>query len=378
MNYELLDENMQELYEDAPCGYMSTLLDGTIVRVNQTFLNWTGYTREETLSGKRLQELLTVPGRMFYETQYAPLLHMQGFIKEVALDLLCKGRDPLPVLVNSTQQKQPPGKPALIRSTFFDATDRRKYEHDLLLARRGLEDEVRIRTADLQREVIERKSAEDDLRELSAKLLLIRDDERRRLARELHDSVGQMLVALSMSNALAQRESAKLSPPAAAAVSENARWISEITAEIRTISHLLHPPLLDEAGLVSALTWYVDGLAARASMKLSLELSPDFPRLPQELELAVFRIVQECLTNVHRHSGSKTAAVRVSQLADVVQVEVQDHGIGMPSHRSSGVGLRGMRERVKQFGGSLEIQANGTGTVVIARMPNSQLPREKT
>jgi signal transduction histidine kinase len=208
--------------------------------------------------------------------------------------------------------------------------------------------------------------------------LLVRDEERRRLARELHDSVGQILVALSMNNAWAQRESAQLSPAAAAAVSENARLISEITAEIRTMSHLLHPPLLDETGLVSALTWYVDGLAARASMKLSLELSPDFPRFPQELELAVFRIVQECLTNVHRHSGSKTAAVRVSQIADVVQVEVQDHGKGIPSHRSSGVGLRGMRERVKQLGGSLEVQANGTGTTVTARMPNQQPHGAKT
>ncbi len=370
MDHELLDEDMQELYEDAPCGYMSTFPDGTIVRVNQTFLNWTGYSRQDILS-KKLHDLLTVPGKMFYETQYAPLLHMQGFIKEVALDLVCSRGNPLPVLVNSTQQKEMPGKRALIRSTFFDATDRRKYEHDLLLARRSLEDEVQKRTADLQREVVERKTAEDDLRELTSRLLRIRDDERRRLARELHDSVGQMLAALNMNISLVHAEASKLSLAASTAVSENARWVSEITSEIRTISHLLHPPLLDEAGLISALTWYVDGLAARANMKISLELPARLPRLPDELELAIFRIVQECLTNVHRHSGSKTASVRVKHSADSVQVEVQDHGKGVPSQRSPGVGLRGMRERVKQFGGQFDVKTSSLGTTVIARLPIS-------
>jgi PAS domain S-box-containing protein len=369
MKNEMLDDDMQELYEDAPCGYMSTLLDGTIVRVNQTFLNWTGYTREEILSSKRLPDLLTVPGQMFYETQYAPLLHMQGFIKEVALDLVCKNRNPLPVLVNSNRQVDQTGRSQLIRSTFFDATDRRRYEQDLLRTRRSLEDEISKRTADLTREVSERKSAEDDLRELTSRLLQIRDDERRRLARELHDSVGQMLAALGMNISLVQSESSKLSPAAAAAVADNARWVSEITAEIRTISHLLHPPLLDEAGLVSALTWYIDGLASRAAMKISLELSPDLPRLPQELELAVFRIVQECLTNVHRHSGSKTATVRVLMSKDAVRVDVQDYGCGISPSKSSGVGLRGMRERVKQFAGHLETTSGSAGTTVTARLP---------
>jgi signal transduction histidine kinase len=373
-----IDENAQEMYETAPCGYLSTLRDGTIVKVNRTLLNWTGYEQEDLVSTKRLQDLLTVPGKIFYETQFAPLLDMQGFIKEVALDLVCKGREPLSVLVNSSKQDAKGSSPTLIHSAFFDATDRIRYEVDLLLARRELEAEVKKRTAALESEVLERKRAEDDLRELTSQLLSLRDEERRRLARELHDSVGQMLAAMNMNQALIQAESTTLTPHAITAVSENARWISEISSEIRTISHLLHPPLLDEVGLTSALTWYVDGLAERAGMKINLEISTEICRLPAEQELAIFRVVQECLTNVHRHSGSKTAAVRVLDSAESIRVEVEDQGRGICAEKldqlrsaSSGVGLRGMRERARQFGGKFDISSNLHGTLVVTTFPKS-------
>jgi len=376
METPLIYENAQEMYETAPCGYISTLADGTIVRVNQTLLNWTGYAREDLVSSKRLQDLLTVPGKIFYETQFAPLLQMQGRVKEVALDLVCPDRAPLPVLVNSSHQARPDGGPSLIHSAFFDATDRTRYERDLLLARRELETEAKNRTAELEREVQERKRAEDDLRELTTQLLRLRDDERRRLARELHDSVGQMLAAVRMNAALIEAESNTLSPQASAAVSENARWIEEISSEIRTISHLLHPPLLDEVGLKSALTWYVEGLAERANMKINLNMSSEIGRLPEEQEVAIFRIVQECLTNVHRHSGSATASIRIAISEETIQVEVMDQGKGIKRERLTelrtsvaGVGLRGMRERAKQFGGSLEISSGPHGTSVTARFP---------
>jgi PAS domain S-box-containing protein len=354
METPLIYENAQEMYETAPCGYISTLADGTIVRVNQTLLDWTGYTREDLVSSKRLQDLLTVPGKIFYETQFVVLLQMQGHVKEVALDLVCPNRAPLPVLVNSARQVRSDGGPVLIHSAFFDATDRTRYERDLLMARRELETEVKNRTAELETEVRERKRAEDDLRELMTKLLKLRDDERRRLARELHDSVGQMLVALRMNSALIEAESNSLSPGATAAVSENARWIEEISSEIRTISHLLHPPLLDEVGLKSALTWYVEGLAERAGMKINLDISSDIGRLREEQEVAIFRVVQECLTNVHRHSGSVTASVRIAISEETIHVEVMDQGKGIKPERlrelqttGAGVGLRGMRERAR-------------------------------
>jgi PAS domain S-box-containing protein len=376
METPLIYENAQEMYETAPCGYISTLADGMIVRVNQTLLDWTGYAREDLVSSKRLQDLLTVPGKIFYETHFAPLLQMQGRVKEIALDLVCPDRGPLPVLVNSSMQVRPNGAPSIIHNAFFDATDRTRYERDLLLARRELETEVKNRTVQLEGEVQERKRAEDDLRELTTKLLRLRDDERRRLARELHDSVGQMLAALRMNSALIEVESNFLSPRATAAVSENARWIEEISSEIRTISHLLHPPLLDEVGLKSALTWYVDGLAQRAGMKINLDISSDFGRLPEEQEVAIFRVVQECLTNVHRHSGSATASVRIAIFEETIQVEVMDQGKGISSERltelhtaGAGVGLRGMRARARQFGGSLEISSSSHGTLVTTRFP---------
>jgi two-component system, NarL family, sensor kinase len=287
-------------------------------------------------------------------------------------------RAPLPVLVNSSVQARPDGRPALIHNAFFDATDRTRYERDLLLARRELETEVKNRMAQLEGEVQERKRAEDELRELTTRLLRLRDDERRRLARELHDSVGQMLAALRINSALIETESNSLSPRAGAAVLENARWIEEISSEIRTISHLLHPPLLDEVGLKSALTWYVDGLAERAGIKINLDISSEIGRLPEEQEVAIFRVVQECLTNVHRHSGSVTASVRLTTSAETIEVEVMDQGKGINRERltelqraGAGVGLRGMRERTRQFGGSLEITSGPHGTLVTTRFPKS-------
>ena len=376
METESKDQNVAESYEQAPCGYLSTYTDGTIVRVNQTFLDWTGHSREE-VAGKRFQDLLTMPGKIFYETQFYPLLQMQGFVKEVALDLVCNGRKPLSVLVNSTTQNATDG-PMLIHSAFFDATDRTRYEFDLLLSRRELQEEVKKRTMQLEAEILERQHAEEELRELTGKLLQLRDDEQRRLARELHDSVGQMLAALSMNIAIIDGESESLTPKAGTALSDNARLVNEISAEIRTISYLLHPPLLDEVGLTSALTWYVDGLAQRAGMKINLEISPDLGRLPEERELAVFRIVQECLTNVHRHSGSKTAAVRVHILAGSIQVDVEDHGKGIPAEKlsalgsfGSGVGLKGMRERARQLGGKMNITSTTHGTIVATIFPRS-------
>jgi len=147
MNDDLRHVSLEELYEDAPCGFVLTRPEGAIVRVNRTILAWTGYEQGELLSGRRFQDLLTVPGKMFYENQYAPLLRMQGFVKEVAFDLLCRGREPLPVLVNAVQRTYADGNPFLIASTLFDATDRRAYERELLRARRDAEQLARIVTA---------------------------------------------------------------------------------------------------------------------------------------------------------------------------------------------------------------------------------------
>jgi signal transduction histidine kinase len=215
------------------------------------------------------------------------------------------------------------------------------------------------------------------VRELSARLLQIQDEERRRIARELHDSVGQMLAAVNMNLALANEEAQALSPTAAKALTETGNLLDQISSEIRTISHLLHPPLLDEVGLQSALEWYIEGFSDRSKIDVALELPDDFGRLPRNLEITLFRVVQECLTNIHRHSGSSTAAIRVARSENEVRLEVRDAGKGIPaemqttvaSGQLSGVGLRGMRERLHQMGGQLEVQSNGSGTQVVATLP---------
>jgi PAS domain S-box-containing protein len=212
--------------------------------------------------------------------------------------------------------------------------------------------------------------------EFASRLQNMQDEERKRLARELHDSVGQTLAALGMNIGVVQAQSHKLDSAGARALSENAQLVEQVSREIRTISHLLHPPLLDIAGLASALRWYVDGFSERSNIKVDLEIPTDFGRLPDEVEIAIFRIVQECLTNIHRHSGSTTASIRLKHEGNDLTVKVQDSGKGIPMEKQyelieagrGGVGFTGMRERLRRLGGTLEIQSNGIGTVVSANL----------
>jgi PAS domain S-box-containing protein len=228
-------------------------------------------------------------------------------------------------------------------------------------------------------DITQRKQAERAFKEkeFSARLLQVQDEERRRLARELHDGVGQLLAAMGMNAAKLCAEKSKLGQDTARCAEENAELIGQVSADIRTVSYLLHPPLLDETGLYSALKWYIDGFAERSKIAAKLELPADLERLPQDHELCLFRIAQECLTNIHRHSGSSTALVRPLRSPGGITLEVSDEGRGLNQEKQSkifsgetaGVGLRGMRERVRQLGGSMEIRSNGHGTTVIAMVP---------
>jgi two-component system, NarL family, sensor histidine kinase FusK len=212
------------------------------------------------------------------------------------------------------------------------------------------------------------------LRDLSGRLLQMQDEERRRIARELHDSAGQLITAIGL-NLSVVGASENLSPAASKAVAEAVVLGEELSREIRTMSYLLHPPLLDEAGLASALQWYVSGFGERSKIKVTLQLPPELPRLSSELEISIFRIVQEALTNVYRHSGSPTARVSILSEGDVFRLCIEDAGKGMESRsglgsaspNQTGVGLRGMQERVSQLGGTLQIASSEIGTRVIAR-----------
>jgi signal transduction histidine kinase len=227
--------------------------------------------------------------------------------------------------------------------------------------------------------------ANNSLRELTARLLQIQDEERRRISRELHDSIGQMLVAQGLYLASVSAESEQLSATAAKALLDSTKLIAEMSKELRTIAYLLHPPLLDEAGLTSAIRCYADGFAERSKIKVKLELPPDLGRLTDECELAIFRIVQECLTNVHRHSGSPSATIRLACSSEGLTLEIKDEGRGMSQEKRTkaasgslpGVGLRGMRERIVQLGGKVEINSNAYGTLIIARLPFASTPASR-
>jgi signal transduction histidine kinase len=212
---------------------------------------------------------------------------------------------------------------------------------------------------------------------LNARMTAVQDEERRHIARELHDSVGQLLAAINMNSAFVQAECHRLSPDAAKRVSENVAMVDEASRQIRTISHLLHPPLLDEVGLASALHWYVEGFSDRSKIGTKLDIPQKFAGLSKEMELSIFRVVQECLTNIHRHAGSPSAEIRIVQDEACLRVEIEDAGKGIPLEKQSafwasghmGVGLRGMRERLRRLGGTLQLQANSQGTRVTAILP---------
>jgi signal transduction histidine kinase len=230
--------------------------------------------------------------------------------------------------------------------------------------------ELELRVEERTRELSERT---EQVRELSAKLLSLQDEERRRLARELHDSTGQMLAAMKM--VLDEMRIEVKEPKFAALVDQSIELNDEMSRQLRTMSYLLHPPLLDEVGLPSALRWYTEGFAERSAIKVDLQVSDGFDRLPQEMEIAIFRVVQECLTNIHRHSGSPTASVRLNRTNDAVDVEISDTGQGIASDRVrgdrivSGVGLMGIEERMRQFGGNVKVTSSENGTLVNAGIP---------
>ena len=251
----------------------------------------------------------------------------------------------------------------------FIVESHRRANESLLKAQRTLEEQVSERTSELA-------AANKSLRDLSGRLMRLQDDERRRLARELHDSVGQLCAALAMNLTNVKVDLDRLAQTFKT-ISDSAVLVEEMHKEVRTISYLLHPPLLDEAGLTSALRWYIEGFSERSKIRVELDVPEDLGRFPQELETAVFRTVQECLTNIHRHSGSDVAKIRLAHSDGKIQLLVEDQGSGIPVERLDevvsggvpGVGIRGMRERLRQLHGDLQVQSDGKGTRVAAHLP---------
>ena len=230
----------------------------------------------------------------------------------------------------------------------------------------------------LDSDITRRKNVEQELRVLSGRLLTIRDEERRRWARELHDSVGQLLVGITMNLSILQRQLDGAGPIDAKFLSESMHLTNEALQEIRTLSYLLHPPMLDEVGLASALRWFASGFSKRSQIEIALEIPDSLGRFPRDLEIAAFRIVQETLTNVHRHSGSSTAKINIWRSTNQLRLKVEDQGKGMilPAFGKDdregailGVGISGIRERVRQLGGQMQIRSGEWGTAVEVVFP---------
>jgi two-component system, chemotaxis family, CheB/CheR fusion protein len=231
---------------------------------------------------------------------------------------------------------------------------------------------------EINTDITEKKGSEENLRQLSGYLMRVQDEERRRIARELHDSTGQKLVALKMSLEAAGRHTDQ-KPANQNNLTECVKLADEVIKEIRTIAQLLHPPVLDEAGLVSATQWMVDGFSNRSGIKVKLDVSPELGRLPANVEIALFRIIQESLNNVHKHSQAKKATIELKDDPDKVILQISDDGKGLPQEILSaspekkaplGVGILGMKERLSQLGGTLEISSSNKGTTIKAVVPN--------
>lgn len=363
------EELFRLTFENAAVGIAHVGLDGRWLRVNPRMSEITGFTSEQLLATDF--QSITHPDDLKEDLEQVKRL-LAGEIQKYRVEKRYRRKDGSTVWVDLfvSLLRKADGSHDHFLSIITDITARKEAEQAVQRSREELEQKVRDRTWELA-------SANASLRELSGRLLQLQDSERRKFARDLHDSVGQLVAALSMNVGAIASNSDPSNLRLQQLYRDSQELVQEITKEIRTLSHLLHPPLLDEIGLLSALRWYTDGFTQRSGIATSLELPDSMPRMSADLEIAIFRVVQECLTNSHRHSGSSSVTVRLARIGSELQVEIEDYGSGIPYEKLkefestglSGVGLRGMRERLRQLGGSLEISSDSKGTTVRGKVP---------
>jgi PAS domain S-box-containing protein len=364
---------------------VSKTLDGIITSWNAAAERLFGYSASEAV-GQHISLIIPV-NRRDEETVIIEHIKKGQRIEHFDTVRIRKDKTSLDIALTISPVRDASGKIIGASKIARDISQRKRTERELREGEEryrtladALDTQVQFRTQELQRRNAEILHQRDQLRSLSQRLIQIQDEERRHIARELHDSAGQTLAALGM-NLARLAQNARNNPAQLAKDIEDAEGlVQHLNQEIRTTSYLLHPPLLDESGLLSALDWYVQGLRQRSGLDIDLKIPENFERLPADVELVIFRIVQESLTNVHRHSGSKIAFIRVAREADRIIVEVQDKGRGMSAERlneiqsqGSGVGISGMRERLRHFDGQLVVESNGTGTKIFATLLSKAL-----
>jgi PAS domain S-box-containing protein len=378
---------LTDFLENALEGVQRSGPDQEILWANRAVLKLLGYEEHEYV-GRSFADFFAE--RSCAEQFWAKLMRGEEVYDHPA-ELRCKDGSIAYVVIRSNGLWEN-GSLVYTRTFIHDVSERRAMVEALQKAKEDLETRVRERTDELHRkntQVLKQAEildmANQGLRELSARLLRVQDEERRRIARDLHDSTGQNLALLSMNLSALETEAKRLNPNLAKGLEDNAAIVRKISSELRTLSYLLHPPLLEEVGLESALRWYIDGFSERSNIKVALELPQELGRLSRELELATFRVIQECLTNVHRHSGSLTASIRMVRSPSDIYLEVRDEGKGVPPEKlariagagASGVGLRGMKERVKSLDGEFQIHSDEKGTVVRVVIPTGATTAER-
>lgn len=353
------ETELSDLLENAVEGIQQVTADTKIRWANKALLNLLGYKAEEYLD-HCLAEFHV--GKERFDEFWRKLMHHEE-VRDFHADLRCKDGAIKHVLISSNGLWED-GTFVHTRCFIRDVTEQKRMQQALIRSKE-----------ELQRAVEERTTA---LRRLSVRVLGLQDAERRRLARELHDSLGQYLTGLKIDLDLL-----RLSPERIELWKQSEDLLVRCISEVRTLSYLLHPPMMDESGLFSAAGWYLQGFGERSGIKVNLETSEDLGRLADSIEVALFRVLQEALTNVHRHAGATTADIRILRDAEQVVLEVKDNGRGIPREvlnrfretgAASGVGLAGMHERVRELGGTLELDSDENGTTLLITVPTGSGP----
>jgi two-component system NarL family sensor kinase len=346
------EERWRMVFENSAIGIVVADERGNFVETNRAFQDLVGYSGAElkTMHYTQITHSADIP-------RGAELVHQlaSGAVREVQIEKRYRHKDGRYIWVRATGTTVPGNErsPHFLLGLVEDVTDRKS-------AQQELDESIK------------------QLRTLAGRLMHVQDDERRRIARVLHETAAQDLAALKMHLGRLHRTAVHLSDADRSTLSESLALADQSITEIRTMSYLLHPPLLDERGLLSALRWYASGFGERSGIAVDLELPETFERLPLDTETALFRIVQESLINIHRHASSDTARIRLQRGAENLVLEIEDRGQGMSEASlrqikkdggGAGVGIAAMSERIEQLGGRFEIESTSRGTIVRARLP---------